>query len=138
MAKTAVKELSKGEQSKEDLLGAYKLMVLIRRFEESTYRKFREGKMGGYLHRYDGQEALVAGVIPQLQLPGDKILCTYRDHAHALACGTDPKAIMAELMGRATGCAVRSSMRPRRVWPTSVVASSNACAELSSEKLSMV
>ncbi|MEP6756155.1 MAG: pyruvate dehydrogenase (acetyl-transferring) E1 component subunit alpha [Chthonomonadales bacterium] len=106
MAKTAVKEAVKSENSKEDLLGIYKLMVLIRRFEESTYRKFREGKMGGYLHRYDGQEALVAGVIPQLDLPGDKILCTYRDHAHAIACGTDPKAIMAELMGRATGCAL--------------------------------
>lgn len=112
MAKTAVRESAPGDAgdidirpTKESLLDAYRLMVLIRRFEESTYRKFREGKMGGYLHRYDGQEALVAAVIPQLDLPGDKILCTYRDHAHAIACGTDPKAVMAELMGRATGCA---------------------------------
>jgi pyruvate dehydrogenase E1 component alpha subunit len=106
MAKTAIKESAPGDINKDELIDLYRLMVFIRRFEESTYRKFREGKMGGYLHRYDGQEALVAGIIPQLQLPGDKILCTYRDHAHAIACGTDPKAIMAELMGRATGCAL--------------------------------
>ncbi len=106
MAKTAVKEKSPSDIGLDTLLGHYKTMVLIRRFEESTYRKFREGKMGGYLHRYDGQEALVTALIPQLELPGDKILCTYRDHAHALLCGTSPRAIMAELMGRATGCAL--------------------------------
>jgi pyruvate dehydrogenase E1 component alpha subunit len=105
MAKTAAKQPASDAVNKEELLGLYRLMALIRRIEESTYRKFREGKMGGYLHRYDGQEALAAGVIPLLRLPGDFILCTYRDHAHALACGTDPKAVMAELMGRATGCA---------------------------------
>ena len=87
-----------------DLVATYRLMLLMRRFEESLYRKYREGKIGGYLHRYDGQEALVAGVIPQL-IKGDYVLCTYRDHAHAIACGTSPRAIMAELMGKATGCA---------------------------------
>src|SRR5438105_1064106 len=112
MAKTAVRESTSGDagdigikSDKETLLAKYRLMVLIRRFEESTYRKYREGKMGGYLHRYDGQEALVAGIFPFLRLPGDYILSTYRDHAHALAAGTDPKAVLAELMGRATGCA---------------------------------
>src|SRR3989440_2854701 len=110
MAKTAARvadaeETRIADTERQELLGLYKLMVLIRRFEESLYRKFREGKMGGYLHRYDGQEALVAGVVPYLRLPGDYVLSTYRDHAHALACGTDPKAVMAELMGRATGCA---------------------------------
>ncbi|NUQ69656.1 MAG: pyruvate dehydrogenase (acetyl-transferring) E1 component subunit alpha [Chthonomonadales bacterium] len=87
-----------------DLPRMYELMLLIRRFEESLYRKYREGKIGGYLHRYDGQEALVAGVVPLLE-PGDLVLSTYRDHAHALAVGTPPGEIMAELMGRATGCA---------------------------------
>lgn len=82
----------------------YRLMLLTRRFEESLYRKYREGKIGGYLHRYDGQEALVAGIVPLLQR-GDFLLCTYRDHGHALACGTEPRVVMAELMGRATGCA---------------------------------
>src|SRR5438105_6426755 len=105
MAKAAVKEPALGDINREELVSIYRLMVLIRHFEESLYRKFREGKMGGYLHRYDGQEALVAGVIPLLRLPGDTVLCTYRDHAHALACGTNPKAVMAELLGRATGCA---------------------------------
>ena len=89
----------------DELLATYRLMVLIRRLEESVYQKFHEAKIGGYLHRYDGMEALVAGVIPLLRLPGDYVLCTYRDHAHALACGTSPNAVMAELMGRATGCA---------------------------------
>src|SRR6266540_7425201 len=98
MARTAIKESLPANIDIDGLVGIYRQMVLIRRFEESTYRKFREGKMGGYLHRYDGQEALVSGVFPHLDLPGDKILCTYRDHAHALACGTEPRAIMAELM----------------------------------------
>jgi pyruvate dehydrogenase E1 component alpha subunit len=105
MAKTAIRDSAPGDIDKEELIGLYRMMMLIRRFEESTYRKFREGKMGGYLHRYDGQEALVVGIIPLLRLPGDYVLSTYRDHAHALACGTDPKAVMAELMGRVTGCA---------------------------------
>lgn len=86
------------------LRGMFRLMLLTRRFEESLYRKYREGKIGGYLHRYDGQEALVAGVIPLLE-PGDYVLSTYRDHAHALAVGTPPREVMAELMGRVTGCA---------------------------------
>src|SRR5437667_10000274 len=105
MAKTAVKETASQDIDREDLVRLYRLMVLMRRFEEPLYRKGREGKIGGYLHRYDGQEAGVAGIIPLLRLPGDYVLCTYRDHGHALACGTDPKAIMAELMGKATGCA---------------------------------
>jgi pyruvate dehydrogenase E1 component alpha subunit len=104
MIKSVGEANQKEQLSKEEMLSLYRLMLLIRRFEESTYRKYREGKIGGYLHRYDGQEALVAGIIPQLR-KDDYILCTYRDHAHALACGTDPRHVMAELMGRATGCA---------------------------------
>ncbi len=106
MAKTTVERPAEDDIQRGELLDLYRLMLLMRRLEESVYRKFHEAKIGGYLHRYDGQEALVAGVIPQLRLPGDYVLCTYRDHAHALACGTEPKAIMAELMGRATGCAL--------------------------------
>ncbi len=106
MANTTVERPAEDEFQKSELTDIYRLMLLIRRLEESVYRKFHEAKIGGYLHRYDGMEALVVGVIPQLRLPGDKVLCTYRDHAHALACGTSAKAIMAELMGRATGCAL--------------------------------
>ncbi len=106
MAKTAVREPVSGDTTGDDLIGLYRLALMCRRFEEVLYKKYREGKMGGYLHRYDGQEAGVVGIIPLLRLPGDYVLCTYRDHAHALACGTEPKAVLAELMGRATGCAL--------------------------------
>src|SRR5579864_5535680 len=98
MAKTMAERSAEDDIQRDELVGLYRLMLLIRRLEESVYQKFHENKIGGYLHRYDGQEALVAGVVPLLRLPGDYILCTYRDHAHALACGTDPKAVMAELM----------------------------------------
>jgi pyruvate dehydrogenase E1 component alpha subunit len=105
MAVTAISDAAVNQDLEDpQLVATYRLMLLMRRFEESLYRKYREGKIGGYLHRYDGQEALVAGVIPQL-MKGDYVLSTYRDHAHALACGTEPRAIMAELLGRVTGCA---------------------------------
>ncbi len=105
MAKTTVERPVEDDIQRSELISSYRLMLLIRRLEESVYRKFHEAKIGGYLHRYDGMEALVAGIIPYLKIPGDYVLSTYRDHAHALACGTEPRAVMAELMGRATGCA---------------------------------
>lgn len=101
---TMTKQVAEPIEDQADLLRLLRLMLLVRRFEESLYRKYREGKIGGYLHRYDGEEALVVGVLPQL-VKGDYILCTYRDHAHALVCGTSSRFVMAELMGRATGCA---------------------------------
>ncbi len=106
MADITMERPAEDDLQRDELVESYRLMLLIRRLEESVYRKFHEAKIGGYLHRYDGMEALVVGVIPQLQLPGDYVLCTYRDHAHALACGTSARAVMAELMGRATGCAI--------------------------------
>ena len=105
MANTTVERPAEDDIQGHELRDIYRLMLLTRRLEELVYRKFHEAKIGGYLHRYDGMEALVAGVIPLLELPGDYILSTYRDHAHALACGTPAKEVMAELMGRATGCA---------------------------------
>src|SRR5260370_9534745 len=105
MANTTVERPAEDDIQRNELVSSYRLMLLIRRLEESVYQKFHEAKIGGYLHRYDGMEALVAGIIPLLQLPGDYVLSTYRDHAHALACGTPAKEVMAELMGRATGCA---------------------------------
>ena len=106
MAEITVERPAEDDLQRDELIGLYRLMLLIRRLEDSTYRKFHEAKIGGYLHRYDGMEALVVGVVPQLELPGDYVLCTYRDHAHALACGTSARAVMAELLGRATGCAL--------------------------------
>ena len=64
-------------------------MIFIRRFEEATEREFRRGKIGGYLHVYSGQEAVATGIIGALQ-KGDIVFSGYRDHAHALALGSDP------------------------------------------------
>jgi pyruvate dehydrogenase E1 component alpha subunit len=77
-------------------------MIFIRRFEEATEREFRKGKIGGYLHVYSGQEAVASGIITALD-KGDAVFTGYRDHAHALSLGSDPKAVMAELFGKATG-----------------------------------
>jgi pyruvate dehydrogenase E1 component alpha subunit len=77
-------------------------MILIRRFEEATEREFRKGKIGGYLHVYIGQEAVASGIISALQ-KDDIVFCGYRDHAQALALGSDPGRVMAELFGKATG-----------------------------------
>jgi pyruvate dehydrogenase E1 component alpha subunit len=77
-------------------------MIFIRRFEEATEREFRKGKIGGYLHVYIGQEAVASGIIGSLT-KGDLVYCGYRDHAQALALGSDPGRVMAELLGKATG-----------------------------------
>jgi pyruvate dehydrogenase E1 component alpha subunit len=77
-------------------------LVFIRRFEDATEREFRKGKIGGYLHVYTGQEAVVGGVLSAIRA-GDIVYAGYRDHAHTLMLGSDPGAVMAELFGKATG-----------------------------------
>jgi len=77
-------------------------MIFIRRFEEATEREFRRGKVGGYLHVYIGQEAVASGIISAIR-KDDMVFSGYRDHAHALALGSDPGKVMAELFGKATG-----------------------------------
>jgi pyruvate dehydrogenase E1 component alpha subunit len=77
-------------------------MIFIRRFEEATEREFRRGKIGGYLHVYIGQEAVATGIISAIR-KGDIVYSGYRDHAHALTLGADPRKVMAELFGKATG-----------------------------------
>jgi pyruvate dehydrogenase E1 component alpha subunit len=84
------------------LVDLYREMVLIRAFEEASQRGFRQGKIGGYLHVYIGQEAVATGFLEAFK-EGDKIITAYRDHAHALLLGADPKNVMAELYGKATG-----------------------------------
>src|SRR5438034_2838656 len=79
-------------------------MIFIRRFEEATEREFRRGKIGGYLHVYSGQEAVASGIIGALR-KDDIVFAGYRDHAHALALGSDPGRVMAELFGKSTGVA---------------------------------
>jgi len=88
-------------------------MILIRRFEEATEREFRRGKIGGYLHVYSGQEAVVSGVISALG-KDDAVFTGYRDHAHALALGADPKRVMAELFGKAAGVSKGKGGSPTR------------------------
>lgn len=77
-------------------------MIFIRRFEEATEREFRKGKIGGYLHVYIGQEAVASGIVGALD-KGDLVYCGYRDHAQALALGSNPGRVMAELLGKGTG-----------------------------------
>ena len=77
-------------------------MIFIRRYEEATEREFRRGKIGGYLHVYIGQEAVVTG-IQSAANQDDLVFAGYRDHAHALLLGSDPGRVMAELFGKGTG-----------------------------------
>src|SRR5215210_3725756 len=86
----------------EHLLDLYKKMILIRTFEEATQRGFRQGKIGGYLHVYIGQEAVATGFIDAYR-EGDRVITAYRDHPFPLLLGSDPKSVMAELYGKGTG-----------------------------------
>jgi pyruvate dehydrogenase E1 component alpha subunit len=78
-------------------------MVLIRRFEEKAGEAYSLGKIGGFCHLYIGQEAVAVGSLAALG-PDDYITCSYREHGHALARGISPRAVMAELFGKAAGC----------------------------------
>ena len=77
-------------------------MLLIRRFEERAGQLYGMGLIGGFCHLYIGQEAIAVGV-QSVKQPGDQVITGYRDHGHMLAAGMDPKAVMAELTGRAAG-----------------------------------
>jgi pyruvate dehydrogenase E1 component alpha subunit len=88
--------------SRDLLLKAYHDMLLIRRFEERAGQLYGMGLIGGFCHLYIGQEAVVVGMQMTLS-EGDEVITSYRDHGHMLATGMDPKGVMAELTGRATG-----------------------------------
>ncbi|MGH9944297.1 MAG: pyruvate dehydrogenase (acetyl-transferring) E1 component subunit alpha, partial [Pyrinomonadaceae bacterium] len=88
---------------KDTLLRILYQMVLIRRFEEKSAEAYTLGKIGGFCHLYIGQEAVAVGSISALR-PDDYVITSYRDHGHALARGTSPDEVMAELYGRAGGC----------------------------------
>jgi pyruvate dehydrogenase E1 component alpha subunit len=90
------------EFSKEQELAAFRDMLLIRRFEEKAGQLYGMGLIGGFCHLYIGQEAVVVGMQMTLK-PGDEVITGYRDHGHMLACGMDPKGVMAELTGRRGG-----------------------------------
>src|SRR5580698_241767 len=97
-----VPEVKKSDVDKDELLAYYRSMLLIRRFEERAGQLYGMGLIGGFCHLYIGQEAVAVGV-QSVKQAGDQIITGYRDHGHMLAAGVDPKAVMAELTGRAAG-----------------------------------
>ncbi len=78
-------------------------MLFARRFEERCYEAYVERKIGGFLHLYPGQEACAFGVLEAARPGRDYVITGYRDHVHAIKCGADPKAVMAELFAKETG-----------------------------------
>jgi pyruvate dehydrogenase E1 component alpha subunit len=92
----------KGTLPDEELVRFYEQMILCREFEESCAEQYAKGEITGFLHLYSGQEAVAVGSTAALE-DRDYILSAYRDHAQAIVRGADPKGVMAELFGRATG-----------------------------------
>ena len=90
------------EFSKDQELAALRQMLLIRRFEEKAGQLYGMGLIGGFCHLYIGQEAVGVGM-QMAKKDGDQMITGYRDHGHMLACGMDPKGVMAELTGRRGG-----------------------------------
>ncbi|CAN5813222.1 pyruvate dehydrogenase (acetyl-transferring) E1 component subunit alpha [soil metagenome] len=88
---------------RETLIGLYRQMLLVRRFEEKAAEAYSKGQIGGFCHLYIGQEAVAIGAISAIR-PDDYVLTSYREHAHAIAKGISPDAVMAELFGKAGGC----------------------------------
>src|SRR3954471_6512158 len=89
---------------KDTALRLLRMMLLVRRFEERTEEQYTRARIGGYCHLAIGEEAANVGAIDAL-VEGDYLCASYRDHAAALAIGSDPAAIMAELFGKRTGVA---------------------------------
>lgn len=90
--------------TREEGLVLYEDMVLGRLFENKCAEMYYRGRMFGFVHLYNGQEAISTGIIKALR-PGEDYVCsTYRDHVHALSCGVPAREVMAELFGKATGC----------------------------------
>ena len=89
---------------RELLLRLYRQLYQIRRFEEASAKAYTQGKIGGFLHLGIGQEAVAVGAIAALR-DDDWIVATYREHAHCIARGTPLREVMAELFGKAAGCA---------------------------------
>jgi len=93
---------AQAEVGADALLGDYRMMLLIRRFEERAGQLYGMGHIAGFCHLYIGQEAVVVGLQGESE-DGDQVITGYRDHGHMLACGMDPKGVMAELTGRRDG-----------------------------------
>ena len=96
--------MSKLKFSKETYLKWYKDMLLWRKFEDKTSALYIQQKIRGFLHLYNGQEAVLAGSIYAMDIKKDKMITAYRDHVQPIAMGVSPNHIMAELYGKSTGC----------------------------------
>ncbi len=92
----------RAKATNDEIVAYYRQMLLIRRFEERAGQLYGMGLIGGFCHLYIGQEAVVIGMQAALK-KGDSVITAYRDHGHMLACGMDPKGVMAELTGRRGG-----------------------------------
>ena len=96
--------MAKLKYTKETYLNWYKNMLLWRKFEDKASALYIQQKIRGFLHLYNGQEAILAGSIHAMNLKKDKMITAYRDHVQPIAMGVDPKYVMAELFGKSTGC----------------------------------
>ncbi len=97
-------EPKSGEVTKSEGLMLYRDMILGRFFEDKCAEMYYRGKMFGFVHLYNGQEAVSSGVIKAMRPGQDYVSSTYRDHVHALSAGVPPREVMAELFGKETGC----------------------------------
>ncbi|WP_427450339.1 pyruvate dehydrogenase (acetyl-transferring) E1 component subunit alpha [Litorimonas sp. WD9-15] len=102
MAKKPAKKKAELKTNKDELLGFYRDMLLIRRFEEKAGQLYGMGQIAGFCHLYIGQEAVVTGCRAAM-IDGDQMITGYRDHGHMLACGMESRGVMAELTGREGG-----------------------------------
>ncbi len=97
------KRAAKPKATAEELNHFYREMLMIRRFEEKAGQLYGMGLIQGFCHLYIGQEAVIVGMQAAADTEKDSVVTSYRDHGHMLACGMDPKGVMAELTGRASG-----------------------------------
>ena len=88
---------------KKEYLELFHQMILIHLVEEQASTLYQQGKIGGFLHLYTGQEAVSTGLISARQ-PQDRVITAYRDHGVAINCGIPTRLVMAELLGKVTGC----------------------------------
>ena len=95
--------VDKPRLSRPHVLDLLKQMIRIRRFEDKCAELYTQEKIRGFLHLYDGEEAVAAGVIPVLE-KRDRVVATYREHGHALARGVPMTAVLAEMYGKQEGC----------------------------------
>ena len=102
MTTVSVRRPAAGSEDTAFYLALYRRMLLIQRIADLVQTLFLRGEVYGTTHLYSGQEAVAVGFASALE-DGDKVACTYRGHGHALALGLEPEALVAELLGRATG-----------------------------------